>query len=121
MPQSFGDNKLSKDLLKQFTKPFADKTQRNGALSFAKSLLNDQKWFEDLWNKRNTISDKPTLFIWGMKDSVIKPHNLEKFQSGFSNFKTVELETSGHFPQEEQPEKVINAIFNFLTEKKNHS
>jgi pimeloyl-ACP methyl ester carboxylesterase len=121
LPQSFGDKKLSKDLLKQYTTPFANKTQRNGALSFAKSLLNDQKWFEELWNKRYAISDKPTLFIWGMKDSVIKPHNLEKFQSGFTNFKTVQLETTGHFPQEEQPEKVINAIFDFLREKKNHS
>jgi haloalkane dehalogenase len=56
-----------------------------------------------------------------MKDSVIKPHNLKKFQSGFTNFKTVELETSGHFPQEEQPEKVANAIFDILTQKKNQS
>lgn len=121
LPQSFGDKKLRRDLLKQYTKPFADKTQRNGVLSFAKSLLYDQKWFEELWNKRISISDKPTLFIWGMKDSLIKPHNLEKFQSGFTNFKTVQLETSGHFPQEEQPEKIINAIFHFLMEKKNHS
>ncbi len=121
LPQSFGDNKLPKKLLKQYTKPFADKTQRNGALAFAKSLLNDQKWFEELWNKRHAISGKPTLFVWGMKDTVIKPHNLNKFQNGFTNSKTVQLETSGHFPQEEQPEKVINAIFDFLTEKKNQS
>lgn len=114
LPKSFGDNKLPKKLLKQYTKPFADKTQRNGALAFAKSLLNDQDWFEELWNKRKTISDKPTLFIWGMKDAVIKPHNLEKFQSGFINSTPIKLETSGHFPQEEQPEKVINAIFDFI-------
>lgn len=121
LPKSFGNKKLSKDLLKQYTKPFADKTQRNGALSFAKSLLNDQKWFEDLWNKRNSISDKPTLFIWGMKDTVIKPYNLEIFKNGFTNSKTVRLETTGHFPQEEQPEKVINAILEFMKEYKNHS
>jgi haloalkane dehalogenase len=121
LPQSFGDKKLPKNLLKQYTKPFGDKSQRNGALSFAKSLLNDQNWFEELWNRRNAISGKPTLFLWGMKDSVIKSHNLEKFQSGFTNFKTVQLETSGHFPQEEQPEKIINTIFDFLNEKKNHS
>lgn len=121
LPQSFGDNKLPKKLLKQYTKPFAGKTQRNGALAFAKSLLNDQNWFEELWNKRQTISNKPTLFIWGMKDKVIRPHNLDKFQNAFTNSKTVKLETSGHFPQEEQPQKVINHIFDFLTEQKNHS
>lgn len=121
LPQSFGDKKLQKRLLKQYTKPFADKTQRNGALAFANSLLNDQKWFEELWNKRSVISDKPTLFIWGMKDLVIKPHNLDKFQKGFINSKTVQLDTSGHFPQEEQPEKIISAIFNLMADRENYS
>ena len=121
MPQSFGDKKLPKRLLKQYTKPFAKRSQRNGALAFAKSLLNDQDWFEELWNKRQAVSNKPTLFIWGMKDPVIKSYNLDKFKAGFTNSTIVKLETSGHFPQEEEPEKVINAMFDFLTEKKNHS
>lgn len=121
LPQSFGENKLPKHLLNQYTKPFADRTQRNGTLAFAQSLLNDQDWFELLWNKRQSIANKRTLFIWGMKDPVIKPHYLDKFQSGFSNSTTVKLETSGHFPQEEQPEKVTEAILAFLKDKKNQS
>lgn len=121
LPKSFGDHKLPARLLKQYTKPFEDKTQRNGALAFAKSLLNDQDWFEELWNKRHTISTKPTLFIWGVKDPVIKPHYLDKFISGFTNSKTIRLETSGHFPQEEQPEIVAKSILDFMTDKKNHS
>lgn len=121
LPTTYGDHKPTKHILKHYTKPFADRTQRNGTLAFAKSLLNDQDWFQELWNSRQAISNKPTLFIWGMKDPVIIPTYLEKFQSGFSNSTTVRLETCGHFPQEEQPEKVINAIFDFLTEKKNHS
>lgn len=121
LPQSFGDDKLPSYLLKQYTKPFSDKSQRNGALAFAKSLLNDQDWFEALWNKRKAISDKPTLFVWGMKDPVIKPHNLEKFQLGFPNSTAVKLETSGHFPQEEQPEKVASAILHFLDDQPPHS
>lgn len=121
LPRSFGDHKLSSSLLRQYTKTFADKTQRNGALAFAKSLLIDQDWFEQLWKSKSAISHKPTLFIWGMKDPVIKPKNLEKFVSGFVNSKTIKLETSGHFPQEEQPEIVSKSILDFLTEKKNHS
>lgn len=121
LPKSFGDRKLSKRLLKQYIKPFADRTQRNGALAFAKSLLNDQDWFEELWEKRQAISNKPTLFVWGMKDPVIKPHYLDKFQSGFTNSTTVKLETSGHFPQEEQPERVSKSILEFLTKEKNRS
>ncbi len=118
LPKSFGDHKLSKELLKQYTKPFANRKQRNGALAFAGSLLNDQDWFEELWNKRQAISDKPTLFIWGMKDPIIKPHYLEKFQSGFRNSTTVKFETSGHFPQEEQPDEVAKSILDFIAKDK---
>jgi len=118
LPKSFGEHKISRKILRQYTKPFADKTQRNGALAFAKSLLNDQAWFETLWENREPIKDKRTLLIWGMKDPVIKPHNLKKFQEGFTNTTTIELSTCGHFPQEEQPEKVLQAIKTWLNAKK---
>lgn len=115
LPQSFGDNKLSKKLRKQYTKPFANHRQRNGPLAFAKSLLNDQDWFEELWNKRELINRKPTLFIWGMKDKVIKPHQLDKFVSGFPNATVHILPTCGHFPHEETPGMVVQYIADFLT------
>jgi len=114
LPKSFGDKKISKIKLKQYTSPFANNTQRNGALAFARSLLNDQDWFEELWNKRKAISQKPTLFIWGMKDPVIKPHNLNKFLSEFTNSIVIRLENCGHFPQEEEPALVTKSIIDFL-------
>lgn len=114
LPRSFGDNKLPGELKSQYTKPFQNKSQRNGALAFAKSLLNDQDWFEELWQTKQPIENKPTLFIWGMKDPVIKPDHLYKFLTGFPNATTVKLETAGHFPQEEQPAAVTNAILGFL-------
>lgn len=114
LPKSFGDQKLSKRLLKQYTKPFANRTQRNGPLAFARSLLADQDWFQEIWNKKQQISGKPTLFIWGMKDPLIKPHVLEVFENGFPNSETIRLKTAGHFPQEEQPECVVSVIRSFL-------
>lgn len=114
LPSSFGDQKLPSYLVKQYTSPFADCTQRNGALAFAHSLLNDQDWFESLWNDRQPIAHKPTLFIWGMKDHVVRPHNLERFVSGFTNSEVIKLEGSGHFPQEEEAERVGGAINRFI-------
>jgi haloalkane dehalogenase len=118
LPKSFGTKKISKTLLNQYTKPFANSSQRNGALAFAKSLLNDQDWFEGLWNKKDSINRKPVLFIWGTKDPVIKPIHLDKFISGFLNSQMLKLETCGHFPQEEEPEAVTNSILNFLQEER---
>lgn len=116
LPKSFGDQKLSPKTLRQYTSPFANKTQRNGALAFARSLLHDQDWFEELWNKRYSISNKPTLLIWGLKDPIIKPHYLDKFVAGFPEARVLKLPTCGHFPQEEQAEGVTKSMHQFLKE-----
>lgn len=114
LPRSFGEQKLPKQLLRHYTRPFAAPAQRNGALAFAHSLLRDQAWFEQLWEKRDAISQKPALLIWGMKDPVIGPKYLDKFQLGFPNATTLRLTTCGHFPQEEQPNAVLEAMRQFL-------
>ncbi len=115
LPQSFGAKKLKKNLKKQYTRPFANSSQREGTLAFARSLLQDQGWFEELWNQKEPIAQKPTLLIWGMKDPVIKPHLLDKFVEGFPLAQVLKLDTCGHFPQEEEPEQVIEAIRTFCT------
>ena len=114
LPRSFGDHKLPKKILHQYTRPFGNSSQRNGALAFARSLLNDQQWFETLWEERKVIDHLPVMVIWGMKDPVIKPHYLDKWASGFSNITIYQLEHSGHFPQEEEPDRVNNLIKEFL-------
>lgn len=113
LPASFGDQKLPKKIRKQFTSPFSNPGQRNGVLAFAKSLLNDQSWFEELWSKHHLLNKKPLLLIWGMKDPVIKPAHLEKFVSGFPDAIVKKIETAGHFPQEEQPQVVAQFIKSF--------
>lgn len=114
LPSSFGDKKPDKKTLRHYTRPFANSSQRNGALAFARSLLRDQAWFESLWQQKEAISHKPLLLIWGMKDPVIKPHNLHKFASGFANVRIEQMERCGHFPQEEAPEKVAQCILDFV-------
>ncbi|KOY88113.1 hypothetical protein AD998_08035 [bacterium 336/3] len=114
LPKSFGKIKINKHIHQQYVLPFSKSSQREGTIAFAKSLLNDQDWFEELWKKRFSIYQKPTLFIWGMKDPVIKPHYLEKFLTGFPNSQVKRFENCGHFPQEENPNETIECIFNFL-------
>lgn len=114
LPQSFGDKKLEKGLLTQYTKPFSHVGERNGPLAFAKSLLNDQDWFEELWQQKSVLQDKPILFLWGMKDPVIKPHYLQKFVGGFSTTTVHKIESAGHFPQEEEAETVSKKIAEFV-------
>jgi pimeloyl-ACP methyl ester carboxylesterase len=114
MPASFGKRKLDHATHRHYVKPFAKKSTRYGVLAFARSLLNDQEWFEALWQKKDQVSTKPTLFIWGMHDKFVGPGYLNKFATGFRNCETVLLEDCGHFPQEEEPDVVADSISNFL-------
>ncbi|MBC7922496.1 MAG: alpha/beta hydrolase, partial [Ferruginibacter sp.] len=89
-------------------------SERRGTLAFARSLLNDQDWFESLWMKRAGITDRPTLLIWGMKDRFVPASYLEKFADNFHYRRVVRLENAGHFPQEEEPGEVVGAVKGFL-------
>lgn len=117
LPASFGSRKPGRQVLRHYTRPFANHRQRNGALAFARSLLNDQGWFESLWRRRNALAHQPMLFIWGMQDPVVKPAQLARFQAGFPQAQTVALNHSGHFPQEEAPHEVAEAIRGFMASK----
>lgn len=111
LPKSFGDrSKLSRQIHRHFTAPFGSAEEREGTLAFARSLLNDQDWFQSLWERRGSLAQFPTLFIWGMKDVFARPEYLRKFAAGFPNNQIVELENAGHFPQEEEPEAVVEAM-----------
>jgi haloalkane dehalogenase len=115
LPKSFGKRKIDKRTLQYYTRAFSNPNERFGTLAFAKSLLNDQAWFEELWSHRASISSLPTLLIWGLKDFFISEKYLKKFKEGFSNSEVSEISECGHFPQEEQPELVILSITKFLT------
>lgn len=114
LPQSFGSKKLSPSIHRHFTKVFSNKNERKGTLAFARSLLQDQAWFEEMWHCMNLLRDKPALFLWEMKDRFIQPAYLEKFITAFAKTTVVRLEGCGHFPQEEEPRLVSAAIQEFM-------
>jgi haloalkane dehalogenase len=115
LPRSLGRKKLTRKIHRHYRRPFASRKERFGTLGFARSLLNDQDWFEQIWNLRTAIADKPTLFVWGLKDPFLGAAYLQKFQGAFHHQKSLILKECGHFPQEEEPYQLIESIRNFLS------
>src|SRR5690606_29651978 len=117
LPASFGDNKISRHIKKQYTSPFPKPSERKGLYAFSQSLLNDQKWFESLWERKGEIGNIPVLIIWGMKDKVLLPKYADKLVSGFEIVRLHKLHSAGHFPQEEEAEIVISFLKEFISNK----
>jgi pimeloyl-ACP methyl ester carboxylesterase len=56
----------------------------------------------------------PTLIIWGAEDHVTAPSFGEQFRDAIQNSQLVEIERTGHFPQEEKPDESAAALRAFL-------
>ena len=62
----------------------------------------------------------PTLIIWGEADRHNPPSNAHTLNNMIKNSRLVILPEAGHYVHEEKPEKVINAIKEFLTKPAGH-
>ena len=56
----------------------------------------------------------PTLLIWGEQDQMIPSTNAQSYANVLSNSTTVLVPKLGHLLQEEQPEKGLTAVIQFL-------
>ena len=56
----------------------------------------------------------PTLLIWGAEDRMIPSTNARNYESVLENSQTLVLPKLGHLIQEEQPERGLMAVLEFL-------
>ena len=112
--QGFHDTeKLTKDIHKQYIRPFDSRSKRAGTIGFAEALLGSGEWYDSLWSKRDRLTGKPKTFLWGMEDGFLQPDMLDKWKTAFPDAAVEEIE-AGHFVQEEQPAKVNQVLREFL-------
>ena len=115
LPAAFGEKtRLTKETHEHYLKPFSKPTERNGTVAFAKSLLNDQQWFESIYKDLDKISWKPSLLIWGMKDQFITEKFLNVFTEKFKDADVIKYEDAGHFVMEEKSMVAAPVIREFL-------
>ena len=118
MPAAYGEKtRLTKKIHRQYTQAFGSPGERMGTIAFAKSLLNDQAWFESIGQQLHLLAQKPVLLIWGMKDNFVTEKYLNEFLEIFPQAQAVQYPDAGHFVMEEKSMVAIPVIREFLSRK----
>ncbi len=119
MRAAFGDkSRLSKATHEQYLRALPTAESRKGCYVFPKQIVASSAWLAEIWGRISVLKDKPTLFVWGMKDVAFREKELLRWQGALPNSRTVRLPTVGHFVAEEAPEELRQAVSTFLPETK---
>lgn len=119
MPSAYGDKrKLTPEIHRQYLSVFEDGESRVRVLhALAKALLGSQDFYADLWHDAERLRRAPSLIVWGLKDSAFPPSFLDRWRALLPEARVAALEHAGHWPHEEDPARVIQAIETFLSDR----
>lgn len=81
---------------------------RIGCYVFPKEIIGSSEWLNILWQQKDKISSIPTIFIWGMQDIAFREKELNNWVKNWNNARVYKVATSGHYPQETDPEYIVN-------------
>jgi pimeloyl-ACP methyl ester carboxylesterase len=96
MPPLLADaNMMPRNMLDQFLMPFENTSEREGPYAMATGLISESDWFDSLWHRRSILRDIPALILWGKRDEMRIPGELEQWQSVFPLSCPVEFEDVG--------------------------
>jgi haloalkane dehalogenase len=111
-PSAYGDRKkLTRAIHRQYLAPFPGADSRERVLwALARAILASREHYASLWERRAYLASLPVLILWGLVDTAFPPHCLERWREAAPHARVVELPTAGHWPHEEAPDAVIEAI-----------
>jgi len=119
MPYAYGDRKkLTPAIYREYLDRFPDRWSRGAVLwPLASALLGSSAFYDSLWQDRAKLRGRPALILWGMRDRAFQPKLLAHWREALPDARVVELADAGHWPHEEEPERVVSELRRFLAER----
>jgi len=116
MPSAYADRrKLTLRIHAQYLAPFRSRADRVSVLwTLARSLVTSSKSFGRIWDGRGRLGSIPSLVVWGLGDSALKPYMLERVRAALPHARVEMLSGVGHWPQEEAPDEVARLCDGFF-------
>jgi len=106
-------------MIRAYTAPFPNRASCIGAIAFPRDIpVGDDHpsagTMRSIQKKLGLLSDKAKILIWGMQDPIFPKRMLDWWKKIYPGTETHELSEAGHFLQEDQPEKIVSIITDFL-------
>lgn len=115
MPALFADrHKIPKATQVQYLEPFRQESERRGIYKMIESLITAEGFYEDLYARREQMSDIPTLVLWGMKDPMFTPRYLEGWEQALPYADVSMFHGVGRHIPEECPTIAVDEVKWFL-------
>jgi haloalkane dehalogenase len=119
VPAAFADKRaLTPEIHRQYLAPFPDEESRGRVLhAFARALLGSSDFYRSIADRLHTLRARPALIIWGMRDPAFRANQLERWMHALPHARVVRLQ-AGHWPHEEMPDAVSDALHTFLDDSR---
>ena len=116
MPSAYASRSLlTKAIHRQYLEPFRNPDDRVLVLwPLARALLGSSAHYRELHARIDALRAIPTSIIWGLKDTAFRPHQLARWRKELPEASVLALDHAGHWPHEEAPSEVAEAISEFL-------
>lgn len=118
LPAAWADrSKLTPSLYAHYASLFPDAWSRGAVLwPLGGALIQSSAHYRQIWEAREAFRRIPTLIMWGMKDPVFGLKQLRRWQEVIPDARVLELAGAGHWPHEEAPGEVIQAVAQHLSD-----
>ena len=114
--------KLDERVKRGFLFPYADFAQRRAIYEFIRDIpmkSNHRSWkkLKEIEAGLKLFKDEQICLIWGLQDWCFDTNFLYRWQQFFPRAKVFGFENAGHYLLEDEPEKIIKCIEEFLNKK----
>lgn len=107
-------HRLDGEVLGMYLAPFRRRADRKQTSISPRQLVKANDYLNAVEEGLATISDRPTLLPWGVKDFAFRQEARQRFERFFPDHKTVLLDAS-HFWQEDAGEEAADAIREWMS------
>ncbi|KKZ11733.1 MAG: hypothetical protein TE42_07145 [Candidatus Synechococcus spongiarum SP3] len=115
MPMALGDSSvLTPEIMAHYRNAPALPEMRRANAAFPGHIIGASHWLGSIWDEPTAFSGKPTLILWGLKNTAFRRKELERWKHELSNVQVHEFQNCGHFPEEEVPDPLVPLLQSFM-------